>query len=179
MTVSFLALSVSDLCYLILLSPHLAFNSAQHIFQFRMGMTIEWVLDPIILVFPFYCYSFTFYETSTLITVYISVVRCAWVAMPFKVKTTFTARRAIAAFIVFFVSIVLLRVPTFIKKIDPVTNSSRVVYDEVDDGNLADRINDIANRNILTWTSLISVISCLVVMVVKLQASARLIWRYR
>ena len=134
--------------------------------------------DPRILVYPFYWYAFMFYVTSTLITVYISVVRCACVAIPFKVKTIFTEGRAIAAFKLFFVSILLLRLPmlmtkSIIREFDPVTITSRVVFKEVDNGGVASSVHDIANRTILTWTSFITVISCLVVMVAKLRASAR------
>ncbi|KAK3747253.1 hypothetical protein RRG08_040647 [Elysia crispata] len=177
-TVSFIALSTSDLCYLLLMSPHYAVRNASHVFQGRLGMSIKWLFDPRILVYPFYWYAFVFYETSTLITVYISVVRCACVAIPFKVKTTFTAGRAIAAFIIFFIFILVLRIPmlmtkSIIREFDPVTNTSRVVFKEVDDGGVASSINDIANRTILTWTSFITVVSCLVVMVIKLRASAR------
>ncbi|KAK3765984.1 hypothetical protein RRG08_002227 [Elysia crispata] len=82
------------------------------------------------------------------------------------------------AFVVFFVSIFLLRIPMFMKKriilaFDPVSNATRVVYKEVEDGGLAEKMNDIISGNILNWASFVIVITCLVVMVTKLQASAR------
>ncbi|KAK3765985.1 hypothetical protein RRG08_002228 [Elysia crispata] len=72
----------------------------------------------------------------------------------FKVKSTFTVRGAIIAFITFFVSVFLLRVPMFMKKqivreFDPFNNKTRVVYKEAEDGGLAEKMNDIVSRNIL------------------------------
>ena len=93
-TVSFLALSISDLLFLALLAPHITALSLDDLIRRRMGVVFEWQVDPDILLYIFYWYAFVFYETSILITVYISVVRCACVAIPFKVKTTFTAKRA-------------------------------------------------------------------------------------
>ena len=177
-TVSFLALSVSDMLYLALLTPHLVVQVMLHLVQFRMGISISWLFDYKILFFPFYWYAFSFYETSILITVYISVVRCACVAVPFKVKSAFTTRRAIIAFMIFFMAVFLLRIPMFMKKrimkdYDPVSNSTVIVYKEVADGGLANKLNDIVSRNLLTWTSFVIVVICLVVMVTKLQTSAR------
>ncbi|KAK3748273.1 hypothetical protein RRG08_039525 [Elysia crispata] len=88
-TVSFLALSISDRLYLVLLSPHLTVDALEHLVQYRMGRAIKWLVDYRILRYPFYWYAFTFYETSILINVYISVVRCACVAIPFTVKSMF------------------------------------------------------------------------------------------
>ncbi|GFR99999.1 chemosensory receptor C [Elysia marginata] len=177
-TVPFLALSVSDLGYLVTLSPHVVTRFLEHMVEYRMRTPVNWLADPRATSFPFYWYSFVFYDTSILINVYIAVVRCACVAIPFKVKSTFTTRRAIIAFTAFFFSVFLLRIPMIMKKrivreFDAVQNKTRVVFREFDDGGLAERINDIFNRNILNWFSYITVISCLVVMVTKLQASAR------
>ena len=177
-TISSLALSVSDLAYLVIISPHVVFNSVTHLVQVRLGLSINWFIDANILWVPFYWYAFVFYDTSTLITVYISVVRCACVALPFKVKDMFTSRTAVIAFSSFFVCVFLLRLPMFIKKrfiteFDKLTNSSRVRVKEFDDGGLADTINDIVSRNVLPWTCFIIVTACLVVMVTKLRASAK------
>ena len=177
-TVSFLALSTSDLLYLIVLSPHIIIVNLIHFTQIRLGISVTWLFDPNILRYPFYWYAFVFYETSILINVYISVVRCACVAIPFKVKSTFTVRGAIIAFITFFVSAFLLRVPMFMKKqivreFDPFNNKTRVVYKEAEDGGLAEKMNDIVSRNILNWASFVTVIACLIVMVTKLKASVR------
>ena len=60
-----------------------------------------------------------------------------------------------------------------VRTFDPVSNSTRFMYKELDDGGLADKLNDIVSRNILTWTSFVTVLTCLVVMVTKLQASAK------
>ncbi|GFS03867.1 chemosensory receptor C [Elysia marginata] len=176
--VSFLALSTSDLLYLVLLSPHIIVTFLVHFVQYRLGISIHWLIDPKILRFPFYWYAFTFYEISILINVYISVVRCACVAIPFKVKNTFTARRAVVAFVVFFILIFFSRLPMFMKKriigeIDPVSNRSRVVYKELEDGGLAEKLNDIINRNIVNWVSFVIIITCLIVLIAKLKASAR------
>ena len=72
-TVSFLALSTSDLLYLIVLSPHIIIVNLSHYMSFRLGIPVQWLVDPKIFRYPFYWYAFVFYETSILINVYISV----------------------------------------------------------------------------------------------------------
>ena len=109
----FMALSVSDMVYLVVISPSLPANTIIYYVEYKQGIKFNWLVDKNILAFPFYWYSFVFYETSILITVYISVVRCACVALPFTVKNIFTSHRAIITFITFFISILLLRVPVF------------------------------------------------------------------
>ena len=177
-TVSFLALSVSDLTYLVVISPFFTAVTIIHYVEQRQGKKFNWLIDKNIISFPFYWYSFVFYETSILITVYISVVRCACVAMPFTVKNIFTSRRAIVTFITFFISLLLLRIPVFmtkriVREFDPILNTTQVVYRELDDGGLSEKLHDIMNRNILNWASIVIVIACLVVMVTKLRASVR------
>ena len=177
-TVSFLTLSISDLLYLVLLTPHLTVDALLHLVEFRMGRKVKWLFDNQILRYPFYWYAFTFYEVSILINVYISVVRCACVAIPFTVKSMFTVRRAIITFVIFFLSIFALRFPMFmtkriIQQFDPAINRTVFVYKELEDGGLADKLNDIVSRNLLTWTSFVTVIISLGVMIFKLQASAK------
>ena len=177
-TVSFLSLSASDLMYLVVISPFFTAVTIMHYVEQKQGTRFNWLVDKNVISIPFYWYSFVFYETSILITVYISVVRCACVAMPFTVKTTFTSRTAIITFITFFVSVILIRVPVFMTKriilqLDPKSNSTRAVYKEFEDGGLAEKLHDILNRNILNWASIVMVIACLAVMVTKLRASVR------
>ena len=177
-TISLLALSMSDLAFLVIISPHIIYIGVTHLVQMRLGLPLNWLVDITILWVPFYWYAFLFYDTSTLITVYISVVRCACIALPFKVKDMFTSRGALITFLAFFICVFFLRLPMFIKKrfvriIDRSTNSSKVVVTEFDDGGLADTINDIVSRNIQPWSCFIIVIACLVVMVTKLRASAK------
>ena len=177
-TVSFIALSVSDLFYLVVISPFFTVVTIAHYVEIRLGIKLNWLIDKDVFTHPFYWYSFVFYETSILITVYISVVRCACVALPFTVKNIFTSRRAVVTYITFFISVLLLRIPVFktkriIREFDPISNSTQVVYKELDDGGLAEKLHDIMNRNILNWASIAIVIACLVVMVTKLRASVR------
>ena len=79
-TVSFLALSTSDLFYLVFLSSYLIAEFLLHFVQNRFEKSIKWLTKPKIFIFPFYWYAFVFYETSILIIVYISVARCVCVA---------------------------------------------------------------------------------------------------
>ena len=53
-TVSFLALSTSDLLYLIVLSPHIITVNLIHFTQIRLGISVTWLFDPNILRYPFY-----------------------------------------------------------------------------------------------------------------------------
>ncbi|KAK3775402.1 hypothetical protein RRG08_002648 [Elysia crispata] len=143
--------------------------------EVKLGIKLNWLIDKDVLTNPSYWYSFVFYETSILITVYISVVRCACVALPFTVKNIFTSRKAIFTFITFFICLLLLRIPVFmtkriVREFDPISNTTQVVYRELDDGGLTEKL---LNRNILNWASIVIVIACLVVMVTKLRASVR------
>ena len=97
-TISLLSLSMSDLAYLVIISPYVVFKGVTHLVQIRLGMSINWLVDITILWVPFYWYDFMFYDISTLITVYISVVRCACVALPFKVKDMFTSASSYSDF---------------------------------------------------------------------------------
>ncbi|KAK3743627.1 hypothetical protein RRG08_030750 [Elysia crispata] len=86
--------------------------------------------------------------------------------------------KAIVTFISFFISLLLLRIPVFmtkriVREFDPILNTTQVVYRELDDGGLSEKLHDIMNRNILNWASIVIVIACLVVMVTKLRASVR------
>ena len=177
-TISLLALSMSDLTFLVVISPRVVYLGVANIVQRKLGIPLNWLVDPSTLWVPFYWYSFVFYDTSSLITVYISVVRCACVALPFNVKDMFTARRALITFLVFFICVFFLRLPMimikrFVRIIDRLTNSSKVAVVEIDDGGVAHTINDIVSRNIQPWSCFIITITCLVVMVTKLRASAR------
>ncbi|GFR66924.1 chemosensory receptor C [Elysia marginata] len=177
-TVSFLALSTSDLVFLIIFSPHVFAKILFLLVDRRVGLPVIWIVDPGVLMYPFYWYAYVFYETSVLIVMYISVVRCACVLIPFKVKNTFTARRAVFTFITFFISAFLLHIPMFMKKrivleFDPVSNKTRLGYREMEDGGLAKTLNDIISRNILNWASILTTITCVIVLANKLQASAR------
>ncbi|KAK3743625.1 hypothetical protein RRG08_030748 [Elysia crispata] len=177
-TVSFMALSITDLFYLGIISPFFTVLTIVHYVEIKLGIKFNWLVDSNVLSYPSYWYSFVFYETSILITVYISVVRCACVALPFTVKNIFTSRRAVVTFITFFISVLLLRLPLFmtkriIREFDPISNTTQLAYKELEDGGLADRLHDIMNRNILNWASITIVIASLVVMVIKLRASAR------
>ncbi|KAK3743628.1 hypothetical protein RRG08_030751 [Elysia crispata] len=60
-----------------------------------------------------------------------------------------------------------------IREFDPILNTTKLVYRELDDGGLSEKLHDIMNRNILNWASIVIVIACLVVMVTKLRASVR------
>ncbi|GFN74013.1 hypothetical protein PoB_000051900 [Plakobranchus ocellatus] len=176
-TVSLVALSISDLAYLVIISPHEA-TYAGNLIRVNFGVSFSWLFDPLVLMIPFYWYAFLFYETSTLITVYISVVRCACVAMPFKVKDVFTSTRAIITFVVFFVSVSLLHIPMFMSKrpamvFDKVTNSTQLKYVHIDDNGLADTINDIVSRNALPCIASIVLVISVIILVTKLRMSAK------
>ena len=88
-----------------------------------------------------------------------------------NMKSMFTARRAIIAFLPFSSLFFALQFSIFmIKRI----NKKLIQYliRSVDDVGLANRTNDIFNRNILSWGSFLTELICLITTVINVQASA-------
>ncbi|KAK3733971.1 hypothetical protein RRG08_024771 [Elysia crispata] len=122
--------------------------STVHYFDHKLGIAINWLLDTRVISYPSYWYAFHSHHCLHLCG------KMCLCSHALYVKSTFTSRRAIVTFIIFLVSIILLRIPMFMTKrvifeFDPMLNTTRVAYKEFDDEGLAETIQDIMNRNIL------------------------------
>ena len=172
---SLLVLSFSDLGYLIIrcFSTVARFLLVHH-------ETFPWAFDYSILVVCIYWYGLVFYDYSCFISVFLAVVRSCCVVMPLKFKSVFTRSRTVKSLIGLFVAAFCLRSPQIFShglswKTNPATNKSLLTctITSVGDIQLMSKVNDIMNRNILSWVAYITVVVCVVTMIVKLRSASK------
>ena len=170
-TILLLSLSISDVCFLILITPTVSTNI---IFHYKPRWV--WALDHSITHNLLYWPAFTFYDYSSYISVFLGVTRCACVAMPLHFKSTFTKRRTVVGVVCLFCFAVFFHLPVLTIfsigwRKDPVTNVSIPVA-VVSGRQTMVKINDLLNRNTLPWISFITMIGCVALLSFKLfQAS--------
>ncbi|CAG5126310.1 unnamed protein product [Candidula unifasciata] len=168
-SISFLALSASDLCLLTLalvsrinaFLTYLAVQSPVNLFQ--LGYLIVWYFQMML-------------DISTFTTTFIAVQRCLCVALPFQVRALFTRNRTVGCIVCVYASVFSCYVPMFSKqflawRVDPYTNITVYViyYAEGRDGVLA--FADVTCRIVFRIVPEIIVIACLVVLISNLRAS--------
>ena len=170
-TILLLSLSLSDACFLILITP-----TVSTIIIFHFAPSWVWAVDNKITLNLFYWPAFTFYDYSSYISVFLAVTRCACVTMPLHFKSTFTKRRTVVGVVCLFCLAVLIHLPVLTIfsigwRKDPVTNVSIPVA-VISERQTMVKINDLLNRNTLPWISFITMISCVALLSFKLfQAS--------
>ena len=125
-TIVLLCLSVSDFCFLTLMTPWLA-----TVFIMNFAPNWNWNFDFSITAFLFYWPAFTFYDFSAYVSLFLGVTRCACVALPLHFKSVFTKSRTEIGVFALFVSAFLLRIPMLIgysigTKLSPLTNQTYV-----------------------------------------------------
>ncbi|GFN83187.1 chemosensory receptor a [Plakobranchus ocellatus] len=173
-TTLLLSLSVSDMTYLILMTPVLS-----TLIIFYLAPDWNWPFDPRFTGNLFYWPAMAVYNFSSFISLFLGLVRCACVAKPLHFKSVFTKSRTTTIVIVlFFVSVSLhlpvLTIFTIDRVYEPFTNSTFVYLGYTHRLPAMVKINDYLNRIIIPWVSFIVMIACAVVLSYKLFQSSRL-----
>ena len=166
-TVLFFCLSISDLSFLVLITPTVTTG-----FIVLFAPNWLWKFDMRISSFLFYWPAFTFYDFSAYLSVCLGVMRCACVAMPLHFKLVFTKSRTVTAAVIIFILTVLLRIPVLTVhsigfKLNPQTNQS-YAYLKKDGSLIKVFINDVLNRTSLPWVAFIIMVACVVILSFKL-----------
>ncbi|GFR82041.1 chemosensory receptor C [Elysia marginata] len=172
-TILLIALAMSDLTYLMLISPtmcgffiHALFDPKSWPFHFRLlFFTVHWP-------------AITMYDYSAYISVSLGVMRCACVAMPIKFKLVFTKSRTIKWLMLLFVAAVLLRLPVLTInrigwRINPATNVSNLHLFAVNQVAMS-RIMDILNRIIMVYVTYIIMIVCVITLSFKIFEASKI-----
>ena len=172
-TILLLSLSLSDACFLILITP-----TVSTIIIFHFEPSWVWAVDHTITHTLFYWPAFTFYDYSSYISVFLGVTRCACVAMPLHFKSTFTKRRTVVGVVCLLCLAVLFHLPVLTIfsigwRQDPVKNVSIPVIVASGRQTMV-KINDLLNRNTLPWISFITMIGCVALLSFKLLQASKI-----
>ena len=177
-SVLLLSLSMSDLCFLVLMTPYV---SSFLILKFAPNW--PWKFDKSITAHLLYWPAFTLFDFSAYVSVFLGVTRCACVAYPLHFKSVFTKSRSIIAVIILFVSTILLRMHVLIvhsvgTKINPLTNES-FAYLRKHGTRINVLVNDTLNRTSLPWLAFIIMVACVIILSLKLieASKVRQPWR--
>ena len=171
-TIVLLCLSVSDFCFLTLMTPWLA-----TVFIINFVPNWNWNFDLSITAFLFYWPAFTFYDFSAYVSVFLGVTRCACVALPLHFKSVFTKSRTEIVIFALFISAILLRIPMLIgysigTKPSPLTNQT-YVFLKRHVGRTNVLVNDTLNRTSLPWVAFIIMVACVIILSVKLSETSK------
>ncbi|GFN95994.1 chemosensory receptor a [Plakobranchus ocellatus] len=172
-TTLLLSLSVSDLLYLVLISP-----TACSYVIIRFAPDWPWPFDFQIAMELLYWPAFTCYDCSAFLSVWLGITRCACVAMPLRFKSVFTKSRTVKIVIASFLLAVVLRIPIIsvyrvVWRTNPNTNSS-YAYIVKPNREAMTRVNDILNRNSLLFINFIIMITCVSVLSFQLYRASRI-----
>ena len=172
-TILLLSLAVSDLLFLILITPSMC---GYFIRAFRGSHS--WPFDQFILLYLLYWPAFTAYDLSAFITVSLGVMRCACVAVPLKFKLVFTRSRTMKWVMFLVVLAVSLRLPVLTIysvswRTDPQTNVSLPYLKAVNYAYMS-RINDILNRGIVIYILYITMVTCVGVLTFELYQASKI-----
>ena len=168
-----ISLAVSDLTFLVLITPSLC----GHVI-FAFFRSHSWPFDHQFISYLFYWPAFTAYDLSTYISVSLGVMRCACVAMPLKFKLVFTKSKTIIWVIFLVVLTISLQIPmlSILRiswKTDPSTNKS-VPYLLSRNFESMSQINDVLNRGIMIYLAYATMIICVSVLSLKLYQAAQI-----
>ncbi|KAK0049354.1 5-hydroxytryptamine receptor 2 [Biomphalaria pfeifferi] len=172
-SISFLALSIADLLYLLLASV-VAVTAAIGIQPWQSGLTIH------VYFLGGYAawYEGLFMETAMGIIAYISLARCCCVAIALKFKHTFTVRRTLVIIgailcLAGVTRIPLLRTTGLYWYTNPANNVTRLLAYFNEDFNAKKEVHDIINRTIFPNVLLIIVFLCAIILTHTLIVAAR------
>ena len=169
-TILLLCLAVSDLVFLILITPFMCY--------FFLRAMIESNSLVVLIGFLLYWPAFTAYDLSAFIPVSLGVMRCACVAMPLKFKLVFTKARTIKWVMFLVILAVSLRIPVLTTqrlswRTDPQTNVSSPQIKAVNYVYMS-RINDILNRGILIYVLYMTMVTCVGILTFKLYQASKI-----
>ncbi|GFO30895.1 chemosensory receptor c [Plakobranchus ocellatus] len=173
-TTLLLSLSMSDVSYLILMTP--MFST---IMIFYLAPDWRWPFDRHFTSNLFYWPAMAVYNFSSFISLFLGLVRCACVAMPLHFKSVFTRSRTVKIVVALLFVSISLHVPVMtVFKIDvryePFKNSTSVYSGVTNHLSAMVKINDYLNRICIPWISFIVMIVCAIVLSIKLFQSSRL-----
>ncbi|GFS09407.1 chemosensory receptor A [Elysia marginata] len=172
-TILLLSLAVSDLVFLHLITP-----SMFSFVIFSLFPLYTWPFDVNFVRYLFYWPAYTAYDLSTYISVFLAVTRCACVAMPLKFKHVFTKSRTLKWVMLLVLIAVSLRLPVLTinrisRRTDPETNMTSLYLKHVNNDEMS-RINDILNRGSFIYVSYVTMVTCVVIIMVKLRQAAKI-----
>ncbi|GFR73221.1 chemosensory receptor A [Elysia marginata] len=172
-TVLLLCLAISDLVFLILMTP-----SNFRFIILALVPSFSFAFHPFILQSLFYWPAQTVYDLSAFISVSLGVVRCACVAMPLKFKLVFTKSRTVKWVMFLVIFAILLRSPVLtIHRLswvaDPGSNVSSLTVVLVDRETMS-RINDILNRGFIVNMTYATMVTCVAILFFKIRQAAKI-----
>ncbi|RUS89232.1 hypothetical protein EGW08_002975 [Elysia chlorotica] len=172
-TVTLLFLSVSDLINLLLNIPMAIARCIGETYPDH-----QWPIDRNILYYLLYWPAVVFYDFSSFIAVFLAVVRCLCVARPLRFKSMFTPGRTVTILLSLFLAAFIFRGPVLVTNslgwaVNPRTNATFVYLRHLDNSEELFKVNDIFNRNIVSWMAYITAITCLVILTSSLLAASR------
>ncbi|CAL1543623.1 unnamed protein product, partial [Lymnaea stagnalis] len=174
-SISFFALSLFDLGYLLVS----AVGAGCFIVQLGFpDFTRRLALDPYSVNSYSYWCSNIFYYASLMTTAYIAVVRCCCVAIPFRFKNVFTARRTVSACAAIFTASCCLHVPLLVTQYvvsyrDARTNATKFTVVPAANRNAVVAFNDIVNRNVISWLTMAIIFVSFTLLTAKLRSASR------
>ncbi|GFN95621.1 chemosensory receptor c [Plakobranchus ocellatus] len=173
-TTLLLSLSISDVTYLILMTP-----AVSTIIIYYLAPGWPWPFDDAITGNMLYWPAMAVYNFSSFISLFLGLVRCACVAMPLHFKSVFTKSRTVKTLLALFCASLSLHLPvlTVFKvdlRLEPSTNSTFAYLGFTNHLYRMVKINDYLNRIIIPWISFVVMIACAIVLSLKLFQSSRL-----
>ncbi|XP_005103952.1 uncharacterized protein LOC101858652 [Aplysia californica] len=171
-TISFLALAISDLGFSVFFLLMRIFGILSNVY--KLGPTVSMGTISYLL----FWYMNLFFDISVLVTTFTAVEKCCCVAIPLLFKNVFTRFRTVITLVVIYLAVLVTYIPTFSShglklKFDPVRNHSRYVYANRSYTMLVFDIYTVFNRMVIPFVSQVAVLFCMVVLTIKLQVATK------
>ncbi|GFR96713.1 chemosensory receptor A [Elysia marginata] len=172
-TILLIALSTSDLAFLLLITPTVSGH-----FTYYIVRPSSWPFDRVLLNLILYWPAYTAFDLSSYISVTLGVMRCACVAMPLRFKLVFTKARTLKWLVFLVFTAVALRIPVLMVnrvawRRDPVTNVTAPYLATVNRDFLY-KVGDILNRVLVINFTYVTMIACLFILSFKLYQSSKM-----
>ncbi|KAI8771483.1 5-hydroxytryptamine receptor 2 [Biomphalaria glabrata] len=162
--VTFLALSLSDLAYVLLDALNtVCLLIATSPWQPSLPVSMYSITGCVI---P---YQYIFLETSTSLETYLAVTRCCCVALPLKFKNVFTFRRSLSVLVIIFICNVAFRIPLLTTfgltwKTSSATNLTRLTFYSTDSYVIFSRLEQLVGKTCFPVLFLLIAAVCSVIL---------------